>query len=348
VSPGGAVNNGTSLDFTGERFLPAETGPIRYEHLHRYAVAREFVDGKTVLDIACGEGYGSILLAGRALHVVGVDIDSMTVDHAARTYANDTRVRFLGGRCDAIPLADASVEVVVSFETIEHHDRHEEMMKEIKRVLRPGGLLILSSPNRRVYSDEPCYQNPFHVKELYRDELLALLKRHFAAVRLYGQTTAIGSFLYPVDREGATAMDPPPWGLLIEGVDGAITSVADDQAALYYLTLCSDDPGAVASSIRSAYFSPYDDTLKRRESGHRQALSDLEVQNGYLTDLQTYLVDREQNLLEAHRSLGESHERLVAAEAEKKALADRIAEIEQTRWWRFGLRLKRLIGRGGV
>jgi SAM-dependent methyltransferase len=89
--------------------------------------------------------------------------------------------------------------VVTSFETIEHHDRHEEMIGEIKRVLRPGGLLILSSPNRAVYSDEPGYANPFHVKELYFDELEELLSRHFRHVRIYGQRVHVGSFVFGLD-----------------------------------------------------------------------------------------------------------------------------------------------------
>lgn len=158
------------MDFTGERYIPSLAGQIKYEHLHRYALCLEFVSGKAVLDIASGEGYGSALLARVAQSVVGVDIDSECIRYAKQKY-NNPKLNFLLGSCESIPLDNKSVEVVTSFETIEHHNKHEEMMLEIKRVLKPGGLLIISSPDRLNYSDKQNYSNPFHVKELYYDEL---------------------------------------------------------------------------------------------------------------------------------------------------------------------------------
>ena len=72
------------MKFTGERYVPTEAGEIRHEHLHRYAWCARVVAGKDVLDIACGEGYGSAMLAARAKSVTGVDIDGATVQHASR------------------------------------------------------------------------------------------------------------------------------------------------------------------------------------------------------------------------------------------------------------------------
>src|SRR5690606_3888910 len=83
----------------------------------------------------------------------------------------------------------------VSFETSEHHDQHQEMMREIKRVLRPGGLLIISSPDKLYYSDLTGLRNPYHVKELYRDEFEALLREHFAHHLLLGQRVMYASAL---------------------------------------------------------------------------------------------------------------------------------------------------------
>ena len=98
-------------------------------------------------------------MAGVAAHVVGVDIVPEVLEHARRRYRRP-HLRFVAGSCTAIPLASQCVDVVVSFETLEHHDQHDAMMREVKRVLTPGGLLIISSPDRREYSDIPGYKNP--------------------------------------------------------------------------------------------------------------------------------------------------------------------------------------------
>src|SRR3954471_2687675 len=108
------------LEFTGERYLPGTVGEIAHEHWHRYAFARTFVGGRRVLDAACGEGYGSALLATAAVHVTGVDIDARTLAHARAAYAGRVNVDFIEGSATMLPLPDASVDVVVSFETIEH------------------------------------------------------------------------------------------------------------------------------------------------------------------------------------------------------------------------------------
>lgn len=182
-------------------------GEIRHEHLHRYAFAAAFVSGKRVLDLACGEGYGSALLAARAADVIGIDISQEAVEHARRTYGSLPKLSFAQGDATALPLSDSSVDVVVSFETIEHHAQHDEMMREFARVLRLDGILVLSSPNKAVYSDEAGFVNDFHVKELYFDELDALTRRHFRRVAYLGQRFATGSVIYPLDvtvRSGAT------------------------------------------------------------------------------------------------------------------------------------------------
>src|SRR5690348_13511788 len=107
------------MDFTGERFVPHTEGDIQLEHMHRYVAARLLVQGKRVLDIACGEGYGSDLLSEAAASVVGVDIDEAAISHARQAYVRPN-LKFLRGDAVAIPLGDSSVDVVVSFETIEH------------------------------------------------------------------------------------------------------------------------------------------------------------------------------------------------------------------------------------
>jgi 2-polyprenyl-3-methyl-5-hydroxy-6-metoxy-1,4-benzoquinol methylase len=92
-----------------------------------------------------------------------VDISSKTIESAQQTYSR-VNLRFIQGNCAELPCESASFDVVVSFETIEHHDQHDDMMREIRRVLRPDGVLIISSPNRPVYDLTSSEPNPFHVK----------------------------------------------------------------------------------------------------------------------------------------------------------------------------------------
>ncbi len=186
---------------SGERFIPGTmSGEIELEHIHRYRFAAQLGVKKTVLDIASGEGYGSAFLSHTAKRVIGVDISAPVVE-AARQHYRHPNLEFLVGSCSNIPLADSTIDVVVSFETIEHHAEHDAMMREIKRVLRPRGLLIISTPDKLEYSDKPAFHNPFHVKELYREDFRSLLTAHFKSVRMFGQRVLEASALFS-ERSG--------------------------------------------------------------------------------------------------------------------------------------------------
>lgn len=183
------------LPWTGERLVPSHFGDTAIEHLHRYAFAREYIWGKNVLDIACGEGYGTHLLSTVAASVVGIDISAEVIDHARSRYGD--KVTFSVGSCTSIPLPDASMDAVVSFETLEHVAEHEEMLAEVKRVLRPGGILILSTPDKMTYAVRPEDKNPFHVRELSTQEFRDLLNKFFAFSYFLEQRICHGSVLAP-------------------------------------------------------------------------------------------------------------------------------------------------------
>src|SRR6476646_7185805 len=114
------------MEFTGERYVPELDWPdLSYEHWHRYLWASQFVAGKDVLDVACGEGYGSNFLAKTAGRVVGVDISQETVDHAKNTY-NQPNIEFYQGSAGAMPIEGTYLfDIIISFETIEHLDETE-------------------------------------------------------------------------------------------------------------------------------------------------------------------------------------------------------------------------------
>lgn len=187
------------IDWTGERYLPGLGGDIAIEHLHRYALAQSLASGKRVLDIACGEGYGSNLLADVATSVVGVDIDIRAIKHARTSYKK-SNLEFQQGSCTDLALPNAEFDLVVSFETLEHHAEHDAMLSELRRVLAPNGLLIISTPDKQRYSDELNFNNPHHVKELYADEFLRLIRRHFRHTAFWGQRIAYGSFISPLEE----------------------------------------------------------------------------------------------------------------------------------------------------
>ena len=189
------------LAWTGERLVTNVQGDVALEHLHRYALAMELARDRAVLDVACGEGYGSNLLARVARHVIGVDIDPKSVCCATRKYSRNN-LSFRTGNGINLPVESSSVDLVVSFETLEHLAEHDHMLEEIKRVLVPGGTLIMSTPDRRNYSDIPGYTNPFHVKELYVDEFGELISRHFSSYVMMGQRLCEGSLLVPIDEGG--------------------------------------------------------------------------------------------------------------------------------------------------
>ena len=171
------------MEYTGERMVPeVAAGSTFWEHLHRYRFAARFVVGKSVLDVASGEGYGTFaLLKAGASSVVGVDRSAEACEHARRKYRVDAR----SGDAQEIPLPDDAVEVVVSFETIEHVADPVAFLDECRRVLRPGGTLIISTPNATVYS--ALVANPFHCSELAEDEFRRLLEARFARLEWYSQ-----------------------------------------------------------------------------------------------------------------------------------------------------------------
>ena len=233
------------LPFTGERFTPECVREIAYEHWHRYAWASTLVKDKVVLDGACGEGYGSALLAQSAASVIGVDVDANTIAHARQRYARDG-LRFECSDCLQLPLADDSVDVVVSFETLEHLSDHDGLLREFRRVLKPDGLLVLSSPDRQQYSEAKGYDNPFHAKELNRDEFEALLNRHFAHWQLLAQTLGFVSMLWPLDQAAHSGLQHHGVQTLQRQDQGQIRSAEHPQVtAQYFLAVASAEAAAI-------------------------------------------------------------------------------------------------------
>src|SRR5688572_10613696 len=194
------------LEWTGERFVPwAKEAAVAYEHLHRYIWASSLVKDKRVLDLASGEGYGADLLARHASSVCGVDIAEDVIRHAAEKYTRPN-LQFLKGSITRVPLSENhSFDVIVCFEAIEHIKDHDELLQEIKRLLKPSGLCLVSTPNKEIYSGGQEPPNPFHVKELNFEEFNSLLNRYFSSVSYLGQHVHPVSSMWPLMRGGGSA-----------------------------------------------------------------------------------------------------------------------------------------------
>lgn len=194
--------------FTGERFVPGiEDIKLEMEHYQRYLSVAKLVKGKVVLDAASGEGYGSHILAQSAKKVIGLDIDEGAINRSKEKYKKQSNLSYVQGSIAELPIEDHSLDVVVSFETIEHvpEELQQMYLKEIKRTLRPEGFLIMSTPNKEIYSDKYDYHNEFHIKEFYKQEFLDFLQQEFKNVKLYNQFFEVTAVIDSCEENDSTA-----------------------------------------------------------------------------------------------------------------------------------------------
>ncbi|MDR3734570.1 MAG: class I SAM-dependent methyltransferase [Acidobacteriaceae bacterium] len=181
------------MDITCERLILGKFSALtENEHLARYRFAEQFVEGKQVADIACGTGYGTILLAkGGAKDVQGMDISEEAVVFSQEN-CNTPNVCYVVANAQKLTaISDNRFDVVVSFETIEHLPNVEAYLDEMVRILRPGGKFLVSTPDRRIASVLHCFlghpQNPYHICEYTERELISLLSTRFRIETCYGQ-----------------------------------------------------------------------------------------------------------------------------------------------------------------
>jgi O-antigen biosynthesis protein len=221
---------------------------VIYEHMHRYLWAATVVAGRRVLDLGSGEGFGaSILAGGEETEVVGVDIDARTVEHAQLNWGGPRTSFKVGDVLDLSEFEDGSFGAVVAFEVIEHVAEQEQVLAEVARVLADDGMLIISTPDRRLYSDATGQVNPFHQHELTYEEFSALLEGPFPHLAVWGQRTITGSHMAAL---GSSGDDLSATEFFIERA-GEEWRMASEPAALYLVALASKSslPDAPSSSV---------------------------------------------------------------------------------------------------
>jgi O-antigen biosynthesis protein len=236
------------VSFTGERYIPGQGGcQLAYEHLHRYLFALRWAEGEQVLDLACGNGYGAALLARRASHVWALDVDQETIAGARKDWCANN-LTFVQGDAMQLPLRSGSIGLVVAMEALEHIKDQERLLREIARVCSEDGIALVSTPNKAVYSDAREYVNPFHVRELYFDDFVSLLKKHFKYIDVVGQQMRAGSLL---SNDSADAS----FEVLVESPPGVEKAAPEP---VYYLAICSNEVLRIPIPARSAYVDPAD------------------------------------------------------------------------------------------
>lgn len=242
------------LEFTGERFVPECEREIWYEHYHRYLMVSDLVAGKKVLDAACGEGYGSALIASFADKVVGVDIDAASVKHAQQRYQSDN-LKFVCADVLEIPIPDNSFDVVVSFETLEHLAEHSKLLSEYKRLLKEDGVLVISTPDKAEYSDKTGFNNEYHVKELYRHEFKDLLDSEFSQQVWLGQKLMFTSTIWQLD----SGLNTVKWHHLED--NEKVREQGMSYSPMYYVVVASNNEQTLANIYDSYLFTEQAETV---------------------------------------------------------------------------------------
>ena len=300
------------MEFTGERVIPGEVDPDLWnEHLSRYAFAALFAqrllsgrgvapDGKLqsttvpgaaaaaadpaaavfrVLDAGCGSGYGAAYLAGLdpALQVVGIDLSEEALAYARPRYGGPN-LHFAHGDCLTLEFADGEFDLVMAFEVLEHLTEPASFLQQARRVLRPSGHLLVSTPNRRYYSEERRYVNPFHTREYDASEFASLLEEFFPERVIFAQNHAPAIAFFPSDGTLPCST---------EGDSGAAARFgapprATDQTH-FLVAVCARQPGPVPEPF--VFVPSAGNVLRERELHLHKLAQEVEERTAWAREL---------------------------------------------------------------
>jgi GT2 family glycosyltransferase/2-polyprenyl-3-methyl-5-hydroxy-6-metoxy-1,4-benzoquinol methylase/glycosyltransferase involved in cell wall biosynthesis/archaellum component FlaC len=352
------------VDSTGERFLPQEADPfdeLAVEHQQRYRSVKNLVAGKIVLDAGCGEGYGTGLLAGSAARVAGVDISTEAAAHARGAYKRQN-LEYLVGSVSALPFQAGSFDVVVCFEVIEHLDEDHQcaFLREARRVLNAEGILVISTPNKKVYTDLTGRHNRFHKKEFHVDEFESFLRSAFPHVLLFGQSWFISSVLDKPSSHHLANLKPaesapfnPKYVVAVCGasaIDGALdlSSVVVDQRAKLEgmrarIVELQDEVAARNTWVQSvkqdlqstekalAHYKREAEELRREVTDVRAHLSESEQR---VRDQASAITGLERRITELNSDIGSMQRIMRGREADLALLRTELEEIKRSDFWK--------------
>jgi len=257
-----------------ERFDPSLGHHIWYEHWHRYHWAGQLSGGKVVADVACGEGYGSNLLAAGAKLTLGIDSDQGILESARRKYTRQ-QLHFMRGDARALPLSDDSIDLLVSFETLEHLAEHENMVSEIARITRSDGLAVISTPDRDLYSPEGVRHNENHVRELNASEFRDLLAECFPSVRIFGQQFQFLSVIDEIQAAGSKDLT----GVTYAEPSGTVSRDGRPGDHMYLIAVCGHS-NEITQSVSLPAWHAFNDSrgeLLKHYEAQIKRLQDVDV-----------------------------------------------------------------------
>ena len=309
----------SDLAFTGERWVPGSGEPLlEAEHVGRYLFGATALPAGRILDLGCGAGYGSQLLAGDSGVVVAVDISVQAVRHAALTHAS----RVVVADAQALPFADQAFDGVVALEVLEHVRSPQRLVREARRVLGARGTAVFSTPNAATYVEgRGGSPNPFHERELQRDELERMLAPAFAETRVYGQ--------YVVEAIAIEALEPGQCGrrgeLPMAGIAPGSAGTAEPDTLVLVCRCHSGSTDWPESRIALTALDEFD-RLRRQ---CRASENDLDEKRAWAFRLREEVTDREREIARLQRDLDRMRDWAVGLDAQVRERDARVLALEE-------------------
>ena len=306
------------------------------EHEIRYEFAYPFIQDSTVLDIGCGQGFGSDLLArSGANFVVAIDVAKQAIREAHSRYKHEN-IQFIVMDASNLAFRKRTVDTAVCFEVIEHVQTPTGLMQEVKRILKqPKGIFIMSTPNRLVY--DRCYRhegsrNPYHRHEFTHKELQQILTKSFEYVALWGQRDpyleeSLARPKSPLVHRQLSDPNFVEFRLSLKDIEHAYTIIA----------LCSDDSSAAFNpasfeNLRSIFQTLSNEKRIFAESHSRMSEIEhsLAEKGSRVNELEHSLAEKGSRVNELEHSLAEKGSRVNELEHSLAEKGSRVNELEHS------------------